>query len=108
VERTLADLASACGGDRRIVLARELTKLHEEQWRGTVAEAVAHVGQVDPRGEYVLVLDGAPAPAEVTDADIVAALDRARTAGASTRDAVAEVVAELGIPKRRAYDLATT
>ncbi|MGN6694400.1 MAG: 16S rRNA (cytidine(1402)-2'-O)-methyltransferase, partial [Aquihabitans sp.] len=86
--RTLADLLGACGGDRRIVLARELTKLHEEHWRGTLDDAVAHVAAVEPRGEYVLVLDGAPAPAEVTDDDIVSAIARAKAAGASTRDAV--------------------
>jgi 16S rRNA (cytidine1402-2'-O)-methyltransferase len=105
--RTLTDLSAACGGDRRVVLARELTKLHEEVWRGTLAAAVDHVGDVDPRGEYVVVLDGAPAPAEVADEEIVQALDRARAAGASTRDAIAEVVAELGVAKRRVYALAT-
>lgn len=104
--RTLADLLASCGADRRIVLARELTKLHEEHWRGTLAEAVAHAAAVEPRGEYVVVLDGAPAPAEVTDDDIVAAIARAKAAGASTRDAVAEAAAELGVAKRRAYDLA--
>ncbi|HWJ62667.1 MAG TPA: 16S rRNA (cytidine(1402)-2'-O)-methyltransferase, partial [Acidimicrobiales bacterium] len=107
VARTLADLAGACGPDRRVVLARELTKLHEEHWRGSLAAAVEHVGAVEPRGEYVLVVDGAPAPAEVTDDDIVAAIQRAKAAGASTRDAVAEAAAELNVPKRRAYDLAT-
>ncbi len=107
VARTLDDLLRACGPDRRVVLARELTKLHEEHWRGTLASAVARVSDIEPRGEYVLVLDGAPAPAEVTDDHIVAAIDRARAAGASTRDAVAEAAAELGVPKRRAYALAT-
>lgn len=107
VARTLADLLAACGGDRRVVLARELTKLHEETWRGTLAEAVAHVAAVEPRGEYVVVLDGAPAPAAVSDAEVRAALVAARAAGASTRDAVAEVMARLGVAKRRAYDLAT-
>jgi 16S rRNA (cytidine1402-2'-O)-methyltransferase len=107
VARTLADLQAACGGDRRVVLARELTKLHEETWRGTLAEAVAQVAAVEPRGEYVVVLEGAPAPAAVTDAEVRAALVSARAAGASTRDAVAEVMARLGVAKRRAYDLAT-
>jgi 16S rRNA (cytidine1402-2'-O)-methyltransferase len=107
VARTLSDLVQACGGDRRVVLARELTKLHEELWRGSLAAAVDQVAAIEPRGEYVLVLDGAPVPAESTDADIVAALDRARAVGATTRDAVAEVAAELGVPKRRVYDLAT-
>lgn len=107
VARTLADLAEACGDARRVVLARELTKLHEEHWRGTLLEACARVAEVEPRGEYVLVLDGAPVPAEVTDEAIVAALASARAAGASTRDAVAEVVDSLGVAKRRAYALAT-
>jgi 16S rRNA (cytidine1402-2'-O)-methyltransferase len=108
VARTLADLAAACGGDRRVVIARELTKLHEEHWRGTLDEAVAHVSEVVPRGEHVLVLDGAPPPAEVTDEVIVAALADAIAAGTSTRDAVAEVAADLDVPKRRAYALATS
>lgn len=107
VARTLADLAAACGPDRRVVLARELTKLHEETWRGTLAEAVARVADVAPRGEFVLVLDAAPAPAEVTDEAIVAALAAARAGGATTRDAVVAVVDALGVAKRRTYDLAT-
>ena len=106
VARTLADLAEACGGGRRVVLARELTKLHEETWRGTLDDALARVAEIEPRGEYVLVLDGAPAPDAVTDDDIVAALAAARAGGASTRDAVAQVVDALGVAKRRAYDLA--
>lgn len=107
VARTLGDLVDVCGGDRLVVLARELTKLHEEHWRGTLDEAVAHVADVDPRGEYVLVLDGAPAPAEVSDADIVEALATARARGASNRDAVAEVVDQLRVARRRVYALAT-
>lgn len=106
--RTLDDLAGACGGDRRVALARELTKLHEEVWRSTLADAVAHVAAVEPRGEYVVVLDGAAAPEPATDAQILAALAASRAAGASTRDAVAEVAAALGVPKRHVYDLATT
>lgn len=105
--RTLADLEAACGGERRIAIARELTKLHEEVWRGTLAEAVARSSASEPRGEHVLVLEGAPAPAEVSDEVILEALARLRAAGASTRDAVADVVAALGVPKRRVFDLAT-
>ncbi|CAN5807902.1 16S rRNA (cytidine(1402)-2'-O)-methyltransferase [soil metagenome] len=106
VARTLADLAAACGGERRVVLARELTKLHEESWRGTLSGAVERVAEVEPRGEYVLVLDGAPEPESVTDASVVNALQAARTTGASTRDAVASVVTALGVAKRRVFDLA--
>ncbi|CAN5204151.1 16S rRNA (cytidine(1402)-2'-O)-methyltransferase [soil metagenome] len=105
--RTLTDLASACGGRRRVVLARELTKLHEETWRGILSEAVDRVAEVAPRGEHVVVLEGAPPPPEATDDALVAALDAAASTGVSTRDAVATVVAELGVAKRRAYQLAT-
>jgi len=107
VARTLSDLATACGAARRVALARELTKLHEEHWRGSLGDAVAHVAAVEPRGEYVLVIDGAPAPDEVTDTVIAAALADAKSMGATTRDAVAEVAAALGVAKRRVYDLAT-
>lgn len=108
VERTVGDLRSACGGDRRVVLARELTKLHEETWRGTLDEAAEHTAAVTPRGEYVLVLGGAAPPAAVTDSDIVEALARSRAVGATTRDAVASVADALGVAKRRVYALATS
>jgi 16S rRNA (cytidine1402-2'-O)-methyltransferase len=60
---TLDDLAAAFGPTRSITLCRELTKLHEEIWKTTLGEAVAHYAQNDPRGEYVLVMAGAPAAA---------------------------------------------
>jgi 16S rRNA (cytidine1402-2'-O)-methyltransferase len=107
VLRTVADLLAACEPDRPVVLARELTKLHEELWRGTLGEAVVQLTEVDPRGEYVVVLAGAPAAGEVDDDAIRAALDASRTSGRSTRDAVAEVAAALGVAKRRVYELAT-
>jgi 16S rRNA (cytidine1402-2'-O)-methyltransferase len=107
VERTVRDLTEACGGDRRVALARELTKLHEQIWRGTLAEAGAHLAEVAPRGEYVLVLAGAPAPPEATDDAILQALAAARAEGLSTRDAVARTAAALGVARRRVYDLAT-
>ena len=59
---TLDELAAAFGGDRSVTLCRELTKLHEEIWKTTLAEAAAHYAQTDPRGEYVLVMAGAPEP----------------------------------------------
>ena len=104
--RTVADLAAACGLDRRVALARELTKLHEETWRGTLDGAVAHVAAVEPRGEYVIVLDGAPASAPATDDDLRAALTAHRTGGSDRRTAVASVIDRHRVPKRRVYDLA--
>lgn len=97
VARTLADLIGVCGEQRRVVLARELTKLHEEVFRGTLVEASARIEETEPRGEFVIVLDGAPAAEEATDDDVLGALDRYRAAGASTRDAVADVAHDLGV-----------
>ena len=108
VARTMADLAAACGGGRRVALARELTKLHEEVWRGTLDEAVVHTEQVAPRGEYVVVLEGAPAPADASDEQILAALRGAMGGGADRRAAIATVMAATGASKRRVYDLALT
>jgi len=105
--RTLDDLAATLEGDRRVVLARELTKLHEETWRGTLDEAITRVAEGAPRGEYVIIIDGAPPPTMATDAELVAALADAVTAGRSTRDATTLVAGRFGVPKRRVYDLAT-
>jgi 16S rRNA (cytidine1402-2'-O)-methyltransferase len=106
--RTLADLASVCGDDRPVAVARELTKLHDEVWRGTLGEAVAWVAKRPPRGEIVLVLDGAPAASPPGDDALVDALSAALAAGSSARDAARAVAARLGVPRRRAYDLAVT
>jgi 16S rRNA (cytidine1402-2'-O)-methyltransferase len=106
--RTLGDLIGACGPDRRVALCRELTKLHEEVWRGTLLEALGRTDEVEPRGEYVLVLDGAPADAPVEDDELVAALRVRLDDGASARDAAASVAAAFGVAKRRAYALAVT
>ena len=105
--RTLSDLRDAFGGARRVALARELTKLHEETWRGTIDEALARAAVVEPRGEYVIVLDGAAPPTAATDDELVAALARLKADGLSTKDAVAEVATTYDVPKRRVYALAT-
>lgn len=105
--RTLADLCEACGSDRRVAISRELTKLHEETWRGTLAEAVAWTDEREPRGEIVIVLDGAPAPESASADDVTAAVQARLDAGDSTRDAAAAVAHSLGVPKRTAYDIAT-
>ncbi|UDY37721.1 16S rRNA (cytidine(1402)-2'-O)-methyltransferase [Dermatobacter hominis] len=98
---TLVDLADALGGDRRVALCRELTKLHEETWRGTLADAVARADEVEPRGEFVVVLDGAPAPAEADDDALRAALDAELAGGASRRDAAAAVADRFGVAPNR-------
>jgi len=105
--RTLADLASVCGDDRPVAVARELTKLHEEVWRGTLGEAAAWAVERSPRGELVVVLDRAPAAPPPDDA-LVDALSVELAAGSSARDAARAVAARLGVPRRHAYDLAVT
>lgn len=65
---TLDELAAAFGGDRSVTLCRELTKLHEEIQKTTLGEAVAYYAQNEPRGEYVLVMAGAPAAAQPDEA----------------------------------------
>ena len=103
VLRTLDDLREACGDDRMVVVARELTKLHEEVVRGPL-------GTIDiggPRGEYVLVIDGAPVDdVPVSDDDVRDALRSHLDAGDSTRDAAAAVARAVGRPKREVYALA--
>jgi 16S rRNA (cytidine1402-2'-O)-methyltransferase len=105
IERTIKDLAEACGGQRAVAVARELTKIYESVWRGTIEAAVAHLATTAPRGEYVIVLQGAPQRDEVSDDEIRSALHLALP-GHTRKDAVEAVVGQLEVPKRRVYDLA--
>lgn len=106
VHATLTTLLDACGPLREVAVARELTKLHQEVWRGTLDEAVGHVELSEPRGEHVIVLGPAPpspeASADEIDAHVIAALAE----GLSTRDAAARVARDLRVPRRRTYDAA--
>ena len=102
--RTLEDLASQCGPDRRVVLARELTKMHEELFRGSLADAVLW-GADHEIGEFVIVLAGAEPAAGATDEQLLDALRAELAAGASGRDAVDAVSADLGVARRRVYQL---
>jgi len=108
LERTLSDLAEVCGGDRLVVLAREMTKLHEDMWRGTMAEAVKHAQTVEPRGEYAIVIGPAVFESiDITDDEIVNELSKRLASGFTKRDAIDEVTAALGLPRKRVYTLAT-
>ena len=99
--RTISDLGEALGPDRRVALCRELTKLHDETWRGTLAEAAERCDRVEPRGEYVVVLDGAPEPPEVTDEVLREALEAAVSGGATRRDAGLDVADRYGVAPNR-------
>lgn len=106
LQNTLKDLTDAFGPERRISLCRELTKLHEQILRMTLGEALAYYTENDPRGEYVLILEGAAETSEeaLTLEDAVSlALERIAS-GASKKDAVREVSRETGFPKNALYD----
>ena len=107
VAATLDDLAGACGAGRRVAVARELTKLHEEVWRGPVGEAARLAGAAPARGEHVIVVAGRP-PSEAAPADeaIEAAVRARLEAGASPRDAAHAVAEELDVARRKAYEVA--
>lgn len=103
---TLADLRAVLG-ERRVAVARELTKLHEEIWRGPAGEAIAYYEANAPRGEITLVVAGADPddrPAWTAD-QVREALARRLAAGEPRSAAARAVAAESGWPRRRVYDL---
>ena len=86
----LAELAASCGGGRRVVIARELTKLHEEVWRGTLAEAADYVAQRPPRGELTVVVAGSPdqpGDLEAAVTQVLAAVDSGELFSAAVKQA---------------------
>ena len=99
---TLADLRDGLG-DRPAAVARELTKLYEENRRGTLAELAGWAEHTTIKGEIVVVI-GPPPAREATDAEIVAALAAAPT-GASLRDSASAIASRLGVSRSRVYDL---
>ena len=100
----LADLASALGPDRRAVVCRELTKLHEEVKRGTASELAAYFAD-GARGEICLVVEGAP-PATADLATGVAQVLAMVAAGERLKEAAAEVAEQTGLSKRDLYEAA--
>lgn len=102
IQKALQD-ALAVLGDRRIAVCRELTKLHEETFRGTLSGAIEHF--TEPRGEFTLVIEGA-AKQEDQQVDSSVAdeqLRELRASGMRARDAVREVAQRTGIPHRTVY-----
>ena len=107
---TLEDMAEVFGPERPISLCRELTKLHEEVVRLTLGEAVEKYTQDAPRGEFVLVVAGAPeVPKEVpTEEDAAAHVAKLMEQGLSRKDAVKQTAKDLNLPKNVVYDAALT
>lgn len=104
---TLGELSAACGPDRQVAMARELTKLHEEVWRGTLGEAAERAGAGAARGEHVLVVDGAPPAPAASDDQVASLVGRLLGAGLSARDAATAAAVVLEVPHRAAYAAAT-
>jgi 16S rRNA (cytidine1402-2'-O)-methyltransferase len=102
----LADMVDILGAERAIAVCRELTKLYEEIWRGTLAEALQEWTEREPRGEFTLVVAGALPPAAWEDTQVEAALREALATGASPKDAIRQVTDQSGWPKRQVYALA--
>jgi 16S rRNA (cytidine1402-2'-O)-methyltransferase len=104
--QTLRDLALACGEDRRAVVLRELTKLHEEIARGTLAELAEKFAQ-GARGEIAIAVEGAERRAEEVDEETLrAAVDDLLANGSSARDAAASASETFGVPRKRCYAIA--
>ena len=105
---TLSDLRDCFGPDRRIALCRELSKLHEEVRRTTLGEAAEWYRCNPPKGEFVLVLEGATLAPEAGCSleEGLALVSALRASGCSLRDAVRQAAQETGLPKNELYDLA--
>ena len=110
VLETLRDLASVCGAARSVALCRELTKLHEEVRRGSLEEVASVVerGEVDGRGEFVIVLGETSEVADSADAGgaypaALAAVEERVASGASRSDAVRSIASEWGLERRRLW-----
>ncbi len=105
---TLGDLLDTFGADRKIALCRELTKKNEEIARMTLGTAVQYYAEHDPRGEYVLVLEGAREATEDTDAfwkalSIPAHVEHYIALGMSKMDAIKQAARDRGVPKNEVY-----
>ena len=105
---TLQDMAETFGNDRPISLCRELTKLHEEVVRTTLGAAVEDYTAQPPKGEFVLVVAGAPVQEKIsaTAEDAVSRVRTLMAQGISRKDAVKQTAKELDLPKNVVYDAA--
>lgn len=109
VLKTLGDLATVLGSDRRVVLARELTKRFEEFWRGTLAEAHSHYSQEPPKGEFTMVVEGfTPSAPLFSEAAIKNELIQLVQAGFSRADASRELARTTGLSRKQIYQLSLT
>ena len=103
--RTLEDMKNTFGGERRISLCRELTKLHEQTLRTDIAGAIEHFTEFPPKGEFVLVIEGAPeAVSGFSLEEAVEFAERYRAEGLSRKAACKKAAAETGFSANELYD----
>ena len=107
---TLEDMVQVFGADRPISFCRELTKLHEQVLRTTLAEAISYYTENPPKGEFVLVVAGAPEEEKQlpTSTDAAARVEALMQEGLSRKDAVKQTAKELKLPKNAVYAAALT
>jgi 16S rRNA (cytidine1402-2'-O)-methyltransferase len=107
LRQTLADFAATFGRDRQIVLARELTKLHEQFWRGSIGDAISHYTELEPQGEFVIVLAGAVvSQPTLSDEAIERALIEVMLQGTSRSQASRIVAEQIAQSRKYVYQLA--
>lgn len=102
---TLEDMVEVFGAERPVSFCRELTKLHEEVIRTTLGEAIVHFTETPPKGEFVLVVAGAPEEAKElpTAVDAAGRVNALISQGLSRKDAIKQTAQELGLPKNAVY-----
>jgi 16S rRNA (cytidine1402-2'-O)-methyltransferase len=105
LKNTLADMADFFGGERRIAICREITKLHEEVIRFTLSEAVEYYNTIEPRGEFVLVLEGKNTAdsEEITLEQAMEQVKRLIEKGEKPTEACKAVAKETGFRKSELY-----
>ncbi len=106
LRRTLSDMERILGGERRAALCRELTKIHEEVIRGSLSELVITYSDTEPRGEFVIVVEGARERESAVSPKQAAAVARELVdKGEKLSDACREAAKITGVPKREIYGL---
>lgn len=106
---TLADLGEILGCDRSLVIARELTKLYEEFWRGTIGEGIANYQEKEPQGEYTLLVAGTPSSKpQLTETELKNELLSMIKQGISRSQASRDIAKDTGLSRRYLYQLALT
>ena len=105
IEKTMVDLIAVLGEDRLAAVGRELTKLHEEIVRGTLREIEARLASGEPRGEYTIVLSGAPSPVKWTKRAVKEAVLARIDTGVNRSSAARQIAAESGWDRQEIYRL---